>query len=1763
MVGDWVPVAPVQLSDALLSSRRALKELARSSPSSEGAAAEVDDILQLSLDAVPVEDWPVQSANAFVSAVARSGSALLNGSSTTLASDQIARIQTVADLLVSLSIARASDLRLEVKVAACRLWTVTRLSAVPPTALQAFVETAVRLLAPVGVPESELRSAIQSETLASFAARLPAAQNLPVMTPSPNTRHDELLRPPDRSFPTPTETSITEIQREGNIISEAAAAPSTAAPVTPSTEDLGSNAAKASPSISAEDPRAPTPIARQRRRPIQSWATPFTAEYDVLRDYPKLIDDLVAAAAELPSLPRNLVRKLKDTLRQYRSTKEHDLSRRTSFFFGAAVDGAVEIAVGLLDSGNIGDAYRIANTFAEVAKVLISRNRSTYQSPFERLLATACRAVARSRMPDDDAIGQAPVAGEIERLLSDLTNIMRKALSTYFRSRDGVFLRGRMDDSLLERLVNNVVAAYFDQRLKYILERNRPQVKEFVRSNLPLVYRLPVSPEWTKNKRIWRKTLETAGYADLVNSIDDDLVDPTEVGKVPEEFRDEITSAAARNDYDRVIELLKESATDLQRYLSGEAQRLLQYRPPGRPQLTDARARGLFEKAQSAARSLAPDRLKSALRDMQAAWALDLNNLDLRDWVAYLEAKTDNLVAAAQNYDKLRQLRPERNFVTEWNLAVLHYERRDEAGAYKLLVPLLETAWTDSDFMAVLLALSLKRNDKQTFLSILPRTMSLRYHPLGIYVANEIGDRARAEALLAQLLAQWRGTWELPDVEKQFNNLEDLQQGAVNKAIVEGQTEQVILWLEARIKSIKGWVPNYKALSIVHEKWTLDYDQAFDALSRRLDMTLERAPQSWNASEEDLLRYRRSLDEACEDLLEFCRRLSRTDLREKAKELGEKAQKLGEKAYQMSAKAGAREELLQSFSDFAPPQGQRTAEPSLPPEPQAPVPSPPPADPKLADRVIWVTAGLVKIRNVSTYLERAKEIEELARIAEEMGPSESGEALTIIRNITGVLETFSKTTESPDDRSTRRTLYARVVGEERQLAQLLSQNALSRPLTNLITPFRQALQYVVGELSRLAGVGPDVDVTIENTFISRGVDRSTIVLRVTDKSERPVTDIAVEVASETPSLLLGASRKWNIPKLESQRSELVTIPIERAEGTTHPAEATFAVSLRASAEGSPDVNLPIKKLSIPFKSFPEAVGTAQLKRRFKERPLGPAEPELFHGRSTLLEQIRSSFSAGSQGERYFFDGIRRVGKTSLLNFLPSHLPPTVFPVLVSFDLHPIRGRFSSATTLETFATIIAEEAATTLQRDIAVPAVSAFETDPGRAFNTFLGAFHAAVPDRVPLLMVDEFQDLLKEISHSGDGRDRDTVVLDLLRGLTDAGKVFAVFTGSVRFERLAAIAGGEIRIFGSMKEVPVSFLSASSVRDVLNAGMTPWGVIPPETAAAVYDCTGGYPWHVQKYGLELWNMLNEEQRTIATPRDVDAITDDRILPYDSLFKFWWDAEQLGSDEERLVERLLRQSSGEQPIVKRVFLADLPYKDRDKFKDAIDSLKACEVLDSRQPEYLRFGGRVLRRWLEQHVQDGQLRIPRPTESVATTGKVGIFIDHENMFHSLRSISEARGIPMPERGTKERLTWFAKILEALMLYAERQLGRERSEMKKVAVAFWDRPAEAELSRIYYDLAFETARPVDTGKGNEVDFKLADEIRRAREQASREGSALRRALIITGDVDLSHSTQALKNDGVDVQVVAGSQNISDKYILLVGPANFVALQDVVGL
>ncbi|MGH9422084.1 MAG: hypothetical protein ACRD3J_19050, partial [Thermoanaerobaculia bacterium] len=804
-------------------------------------------------------------------------------------------------------------------------------------------------------------------------------------------------------------------------------------------------------------------------------------------------------------------------------------------------------------------------------------------------------------------------------------------------------------------------------------------------------------------------------------------------------------------------------------------------------------------------------------------------------------ARTGNTPLAEQQLTQIHGLRPgEANFFTDWNLAVILSQRRDDDPAYKMLLPLLESHTDDEALVLVLLALSHRLGDFGRFLDIVPNTHTLRFHPLAFCVATDIKDD-RAQHFLADMLNHWLSRWELPHSATQYANEADLKK-VIDRAVVEGQVDQAIAWLRARIQSVRGWIPNYHVLAGLLERERQDVEGAFAVLASACGAIRVDPSRPQSASRRDL---------AFRDLLEFSRRTKRDDLRDRALDLARKAH--------------VGESILRSF-----PAALRTlpAEAATTPVPSQPLRSVVVEAPQRYDDLAWLTATLARIKNVASFTKDRQALEQFRTMVMDRFPTESTQLAEWLNSLSIIISSFSEL--RPDAYAERRVQHDRAVKFERDLARHLASGVLPQQLIDIMTPYHEALKRVLGDLSRQAGIGPQIRSTVLNVFIAPDATRTAFALQIRNGPEQPVTDVHVEMRLEGNVATIVNARQV-IPRLEPNQLAELSFDVVPEQRLRSVAEVTIDVSLQASAEGFPNVDLGVAQTRIPVRRLEDAIGSETIPKLFNVgQALRPTESALFQGRDDVLSRIKNSIYAGVQRERLFLDGIRRVGKTSVLNFVPPNMSDDILSVELKLEG---LGVISPLDPTDFLRLICGQVGAKLSAIGLPSAPIPGGEGPAGlRALAGYLAGVRAAT-GRTPLLIFDEFQRLLEAIAATGPASE---VLLDYLRAALEDGTMYGLFTGSVRFDRLSTIV--KHRIFGNLTRLRISFLNAENVGRVLRAGLGEWAQLTDPAMRRVHELTGGYPWLVQSFGSNLVDLLNDERRTIACSVDVDRVNRDSIL---------------------------------------------------------------------------------------------------------------------------------------------------------------------------------------------------------------------------------------------------------------------------------------------
>ncbi len=1445
---------------------------------------------------------------------------------------------------------------------------------------------------------------------------------------------------------------------------------------------------------------AATPRLDKIGAPVWDWF--FADERSLIGALPSLLKDFIDAGQAFGADTARLER-LHTTV-----AEGNEEARRNLLV--AVLRSGVEAATFLNRQESCGQAFWIANALYQAGKIVSFREKNNTPKMMERLLVIAADAAARL----------VPSSVAIDDLQMAIDRIITLAHSTRYVGR--TFASVRPDLGIVEKIALDTIAADFDRRLREMVESDRPSINEYVSNNMPKLYRMRLSPEWLACRDAWEQAIIDAGYDDTLRSLKSLglLVRVDQIGIILPDARDQIRMAADAGDYASIRKLLEPSEKELRNLLYKETQTALVFREPPSPTLRQQHR----EPWQRAMRTLRNHGPRAAMVKVSEIWQEDANNLDIRDWAAYLHAQDASKLQAERILTVIRDSRKaDHNFTTSWNLAVIYSQRHEEAKAYELLLPLFHTHQTDERLIKVLLGLARSLNDHEGFLRLIPQSRTLMYHPIAFTLAVEINDDARAKSILTEMIARWEHQWDLPHVSALYRNEDELI-AVVTSGMIAGQIEQVIAWLRARIAAAPAWIPNYLVLANVLEREHRDFDDAFQVLLEGCKRRRDDDPRR---------------DAAYRDLLDLCRRAKRTDLEQRA--------------YEFAKKARVSESVLSQFQVDSRVVKDRASDDETEPSQTPPPTKPPKVVTREEPNFTWITAKLARIRDADSFSKEQVALDDFSSMLSRYYPDTSVQIVPWLKDLSKITNQFAEA-EPESSYNDRVVLYNRATAIERDLTRHMESGALPPDLVEVMTPYHEALKRVVSNLSRAAGVGPKVESTILNSFIAPDAPRTTVVVQLknTTNGERTITDVVVELRAER-NLAAVMPRQRLIRRLEAAQTVDINFTITLDATARSAAEVTFDMYVRSSVEGFLNVDQPIAQTKLPVRTLRAAINTDEIPKLFIDSSPLDQSSQLFHGRDTVMQRIRSSLYDGTQRERLFLDGIRRVGKSSIINFVPLNVPDVIIAVPLGTEGLGLQVPLDAAVVLWKIAKVIDDAFRA---RAITRPALPTPPTIDGCAayFESV-----KAVTGYTPLLMVDEFQEMLKSIKETGRNAE---VILDILRNALEKRFIYGLFTGSIRFSSLSTIVPH--RIFGNITRLRVSFLEEPDVMAVLRAGFGQWVVATPGAVKSIFELTGGYPYIVQKFGSALVTLLNEEKRCIASSDDVERVASADLLSDDSIFEYWWPTDQLRRDEERAVELLFHHFPDATSVSIDDFLGRVERREVENLRKALQNLQSCEVLDSTGAGQLRFTAEIVRRWLHGHYHraERRLRIPMQQEDsslpaiVANTrpllGHVGVYIDHENFVRSLARIRIARSSE-----NEPAVRWFDRSLKQVLGEVEKRFGRID---QKVAVAFWDRQDEMRLQPSYTRRDFDVRTPERTGKGNEADFKLADEIRRSMAQAKLEGASLRDAIVITGDADFTNVISGLKNDGVNVHVWAAGASASQTLIGLVGPENVVMLDDI---
>jgi len=266
--------------------------------------------------------------------------------------------------------------------------------------------------------------------------------------------------------------------------------------------------------------------------------------------------------------------------------------------------------------------------------------------------------------------------------------------------------------------------------------------------------------------------------------------------------------------------------------------------------------------------------------------------------------------------------------------------------------------------------------------------------------------------------------------------------------------------------------------------------------------------------------------------------------------------------------------------------------------------------------------------------------------------------------------------------------------------------------------------------------------------------------------------------------------------------------------------------------------------------------------------LKPQDNNKLYGRENLLRTLKNSFTASGQTRIPFLQGVRKVGKTSILYFLAARLPASFLPVYVNLD-----AAWSNPYQL----------LAKCVSREMLIRALDPVEhrnVVSREDFDNFLALVKRETKISNVVLLLDEFHAVIERIESGALPSEFLGDLRDIYQNLQQRVSVAVADWYSIDELKRRAPA----QLWADFAREAISFLNELDTREAIDFPVQGSPLRFEQGAISrIYHWTNGYPWHVQWVCAELISYLDIQKRYVVILQDIDLIAA-RLLTDDRLF---------------------------------------------------------------------------------------------------------------------------------------------------------------------------------------------------------------------------------------------------------------------------------------
>jgi hypothetical protein len=535
------------------------------------------------------------------------------------------------------------------------------------------------------------------------------------------------------------------------------------------------------------------------------------------------------------------------------------------------------------------------------------------------------------------------------------------------------------------------------------------------------------------------------------------------------------------------------------------------------------------------------------------------------------------------------------------------------------------------------------------------------------------------------------------------------------------------------------------------------------------------------------------------------------------------------------------------------------------------------------------------------------------------------------------------------------TRWSYLDAQKRKFQELAKsvENGFYEPFRGVWSSALNNLAYVTEhEISVMQG-SAELSIVLKNAVMQASSEKQSLVFEIKNTGQAAALDVKVTFTGEGAGFEIIGEPLAEIPSMETDAVKTVEIPVRAA------------TPLTASVKGALIYTDTIKANKTKQWSYRVQVSSAAAGFRHIENPYiaGKAlagESSLYYGRDDVYQFINENILAGKEHNTIVCYGLRRSGKSSLLQriravgFQDRQLVPVFLNMQGIADEQHFYREMAKAI-----------EAETKLTQGMKVQGFPEFQD--------FLDAVRGGLGSRKLVMLVDEFevfQDLVTQKRMS-------PIVFNNIRHLMQyEDRLIFLFSGTHKLEEMAADYWSIF--FNTAMYCRVSFLDEASTRKLIQEPVAKDLTYDTLAVNQIVSMTSGQPYLTQLICRFIVNRLNNKVKSnFAHVNDVDLVVEEIITDGHDRFseQLWKDAGELDRLLLSLIADEITGRQSDSVSFKSIFdkTSSITKKySRQTCLDALSGLTNKEIL-LEDSGYYCFGVRLFMQWVKMRYPARKMR----------------------------------------------------------------------------------------------------------------------------------------------------------------------------------------------